>query len=453
MAETREPARPTGLWMLQHARAMRQEPLRFLTDTAAELGDVVEFPIPRQRVFFVDDPAAVQRVLKDNHRSYGKRTVQYDALALVTGQGLLTADLDPWRENRRIQQPAFHHSSLEPLSTTVVAAADRLLDRWDLAPDGSLVDVDAAMMRTALEIVGEALFSADLAGSAGVLVEAVLDALGQVVARAQNPFATPLGVPTPGNRRMLRALRTLDSAVAEIVGRRRASGEHGQDLLGLLLASGLSDEQVRDEVATTIVAGHETVASALTWVWDLLGRNEETAWRLRDEVDVVLGRGSEARAPTGEDYGQLIWTRQVLDETLRLYPPAWVITRKALVDDVLAGVAVPAGSLVIICTFALHRRPEAWPDPERFDPGRFDPDRRGELQRSAYAPFGSGPRLCIGRDFALLEGTLLLARISQRYVLRPQSDRDVPMDAMVTIRPRDGLPMQLQRRFGSLHVS
>ena len=253
---------------------MRRDPLRFLTRTAAELGDVVEFPIPGRRVFFVNDPDAVQRVLRDNHRAYGKRTVQYDSLALVTGQGLLTADLDPWRENRRIQQPAFHHAALEPLAATVVAAADRLLARWDLAPDGSLVDVDDAMMRVALEVVGEALFSTDLSGSAGRLVDAVLDALGQVVTRAQNPWAAPLALPTPGNRRMQRALATLDASVADLVDRRRASPDPGDDLLGLLLRAGLPERQVRDEVVTTIVAGHETVASAMTWAWDLLGRDD-----------------------------------------------------------------------------------------------------------------------------------------------------------------------------------
>ena len=434
--------------MLAHARAMRTDPLGFLTATAAELGDVVEFPIPGRPVFFVDDPDAVQRVLRDNHRGYGKRTIQYDSLALVTGQGLLTADLDPWRVNRKVQQPAFHHSSLEPLAGTVVRAADRLLARWDRAPDGSVVDVDGAMMRTALEVVGEALFSVDLAGRATVLVEAVLDALGQVVARAQNPLALPLDVPTPGNRRMRRAMVTLDAAVEDIVARRRSGADPGDDLLGLLLTSGLTDAQVRDEVVTTVVAGHETVASALTWAWDLLGRNPDAAARLRGEVDGHLGTGDVARAPGWSDYPALTWTRQVLDETLRLYPPAWVVSRRALADDVLAGVAVPEGSLVILCTYALHRRPSAWPDPERFDPGRFAEERRGELQRAAYAPFGSGPRLCIGRDFALLEGTLLLARISQRYVLRPLAGPPPQKDALVTIRPRGGLPMILERRRG-----
>ncbi len=167
-----------------------------------------------------------------------------------------------------------------------------------------------------------------------------------------------------------------------------------------------------------------------------------------DEVDEVLGHGDAARPPTWADYASLPWTRQVLDETLRLYPPAWVVTRRALADDVLDGVVVPEGSLVILCTYALHRRPDVWTDPEVYDPTRFDPARRDSRTRDAYAPFGSGPRLCIGRDFALLEGALLLARISQRYALRPMSSRPVEAEALVTIRPRGGLPMRLERRCG-----
>ncbi len=425
---------------------MSTDPLRFLTDTSKELGEVVEFPIPRQRVFFVDDPQAVQRVLRDNHRSYGKRTVQYDALSLVTGQGLLTADYEVWRPHRRLQQPAYHHSSLVPLAETVVVAADRLLSRWDLAPSGAVVDVDDAMMRTTLEVVGRALFSADLAGVAGELVAAVLKALDEVIARARNPASLPLGWPSPGNRRLGRSRAVLDSTVAELVAERRSSGRSHDDLLGLLLDSGLPDEAIRDEVVTTVVAGHETVASAMVWVFDLLGRHPTATQRLSEEVDELFGVGDARRAPTWEDYARLTWTRQVVEETLRLFPPAWVITRRALEDDVLAGVPIPRGALVIMCPYSIHRRPDAWPDPERFDPDRFGSDRRGAIQRDAYVPFGTGPRLCIGREFALLEATLLLARISQRYTLRPARSGPARRDALVTIRPHGGQPMILEPR-------
>ncbi len=429
--------------MLRHAWSMRSDPLRFLVDAAAELGDIVEFPIPGQPTFFVNDPAAVQRVLRDNHRAYGKRTVQYDTLSVLTGQGLLTADLDRWRENRRIQQPAFHHRALAPLADTVVEATDRLLARWGRVPPGALIDVDAAMMQSALEVVGAALFSADLESSARALVDAVLGALAEVVSRAQNPLAVPLGIPSPGNRRLAASIDVIEASVNELIAARRSRSD-GADLLGLLVGSGLSDEQIRDEVVTTLVAGHETVASALTWAWVLLsGDPAATAW-LTQEVDEVLGEGPAARAPSWADYPALTRTRAVVDETLRLYPPAWVITRRAVEDDVLAGVAIPEGALIIISTFALHRHPEAWPAAERFDPTRFTAARLAADQRQSYIPFGAGPRLCIGRDFALVEATLMIARISQRYVLR--SEATPQPHALVTIRPRGGLRMRLERR-------
>ncbi len=440
----RTPARPSGAWMVRHAWSMRSDPLRFLVETADELGDIVEFPIPGQPTFFVNDPTAVQRVLRDNHRAYDKRTVQYDTLSLLTGQGLLTADFEQWRESRRIQQPAFHHSALAPLADTVVSAADRLLGRWDRVPAGALVDVDGAMMQSALEVVGAALFSTDLESSARSLVDAVLVALAEVVSRAQNPLAVPLGIPSPGNRRLAASIDVIKHSVTELINVRRAATVTGDDLLGLLVGSALTDEQIRDEVVTTLVAGHETVASALTWAWVLLsGAPLITAW-LCEEVDEVLGGGPAGRAPSWADYPALTRSRAVVDETLRLYPPAWVITRRAVEDDVLAGVPVPAGALIIISTFALHRHRGAWPVPERFDPVRFTTGRLGTEQRQSYIPFGAGPRLCIGRDFALVEATLMLARITQRYVLRCEATPQP--HALVTIRPRGGLRMRLERR-------
>ena len=279
----------SGAWMLRHAHQMRTDPLTFLVDCALELGDVVEFPIPRQRVFYVNDPDAAQRVLQGNHRGYGKRTVQYRSLSLVTGEGLLTSDGEVWRRNRRLVQPAFHHRTLDAVAGHVADAGERLLERWAGLAAGSVVDVDAAMMHAALEVVGKSLFSTDLGPQAERLVQSVLDALDVVVARARSPLPLPLAVPTPGNRRLRASVATLDAVVAGMIRERRAAGgAQGDDLLGLLLAAhegdeALSDVQVRDEVVTLIVAGHETVASALTWTWWLLSGHAEVADRVAEE--------------------------------------------------------------------------------------------------------------------------------------------------------------------------
>jgi len=441
--------RATGRWMLQHARAMRSDPLGFLLACAGEFGDIVEFPIPRQPVFFVNDPDAAARVLQGNHPAYGKDTVQYRSLALVTGEGLLVSDGEGWRRARHLVQPAFHASTMDALGGQVAGALGRLNSRWDAQPAGAVVDVDEAMMRVTLEIVGQALFSTDLAPDAVDLVEAVSRALDVVIARARTPIPLPSWLPTPSKRRLAGSVRTLDRAVAAMVADHRAPGPARSDLLSLLLAAtdgpggtGLSEEQVRDEVITLVVAGHETVASALTWALWLVADDPEVRARLAAEADSVLGE----RPPSATDYAALTYTRQVMDEALRLYPPAWVVTRRVLADDVLAGAPVPAGALIIVSPYTLHRRADVWDRPEAFDPDRFAPDRRADAVRRGYLPFGAGPRLCVGRDFALVESTLVLAATVGRYAIERLPGLPRQMDPSVTLRPKAGLPMRLRRR-------
>jgi len=303
-------------------------------------------------------------------------------------------------------------------------------------------------MRVTLEIVGQALFSTDLAPDAADLVHAVSSALDVVVARARTPIPLPGWLPTASNRRLTGSLRTLDRAVAAMVADHRAPGRARADLLGLLLAAtdgvdgtGLSDQQVRDEVITLVVAGHETVASALTWALWLVAGDPDVARQLAAEADRVLGD----RPPAAEDFAALPYTRQVIDEALRLYPPAWVVSRRVLADDVLAGSPVPAGALIIVSPYTLHRHPDVWEEPEVFDPDRFAPDRRADAVRRGYLPFGAGPRLCVGRDFALLESTLVLAAVAARYAME-RLPGAVQLDPSVTLRPKSGLPMRLRRR-------
>jgi cytochrome P450 len=433
--------------MLRAFGAIRRDPLAFLDRVRAEHGDVVQFPIPVPPTYLVNDPAAVRRVLQGNHQAYGKRTRQYTSLSLVTGEGLLTADTEVWRERRRLVQPAFHHSTIEAVGGQVARAAGALAGRWSALPPGSVVDVDAAMMVATLEVVGAALFGADLTADADVLTAATVSALDLVVARARAPWTPPLAVPTPGNLAMRAALRRLDGAVDRMVADRRRQGgpeRSGRpaDMLDLLLAGGvLDDRAVRDEVVTFVVAGHETVASALTWAWHLLSQAPDVDAALAAEAAAVLGDRPVAVA----DLPRLPLARQVVDETLRLFPPAWLITRKARQPDVLAGHEIPAGALVIVSPWLVHRHHSAWADPERFDPARFagplDPVRRG-----AYLPFGAGPRMCIGKDFALVEATLLLASLSREFALRPAPGGHVRPVPLVTVRPEGGLPMVVERR-------
>jgi cytochrome P450 len=405
--------------------------------------------------YVVTDPEAVRRVLVTNARNYGKRTLQYTSLSLVTGEGLLTADTEAWRPQRRAVQPAFHHESLELVADHVEEATDRLLDRW--RSEGAetvdlVVDMDEAMMHLALEVVGSSLFGSDLSEDADRLASATLRALDVVVKKARTPLPAPERIPTPTNVTLRRAVRALDDAVeAMLVDRAdhpRAEGEPARDMLDLLLdayddGSALGRAQLRDQIVTFIVAGHETVASALTWAWHLLADDPESMSRLRAEAEALGG------PPRFADLPRLPFTAAVVDEVLRLYPPAWLITRRSLGPDTLGGVEIPGDALVIISPWLVHRHASVWTDPERFDPTRFLDEagrrRRDVVAGPGYLPFGAGPRLCIGRDMALLEAVLVLAALVGTIDVAPVGAPPTAVP-LVTIRPDHGLPMRVRLR-------
>ncbi|GAB7193309.1 cytochrome P450 [Kineococcus sp. NUM-3379] len=437
---------PTPWEMVRAVPAIRRSAVDFLTGLVRRHGDVVAFPLPRTHVLLLNDPAGVRRVLVDNARSYGRDTIQYGALSAVTGQGLLTSDGETWRRHRRVVQPAFHHGRLDAVARQAGVAARRVRARWAQAGPQEPVDVAEGLFAAALEVVGHLLADTDLAGEALApaahrLVAAVEEALAAVVAGASSPV--PASWPTPRRRRLRRAVARVDEVCELLVRLRREAGvgPDDTDVLALLLRAGLPPGQVRDELVTFVVAGHETVASALTWTLHLLARHPGEQARLHAELDAVLG-GPGGREPGWDDLQALPFTRAVLEESLRLYPPAWVVTRRALADDVVAGVPVPAGTLVIVCTWALHRHPALWEDPEAFRPGRF----LERVRREGYVPFGAGPRLCIGRDVALVEGVLVLASLLRDHALRPAPGPEPRVESLVTLRPAGGMPLLVSAR-------
>lgn len=428
--------------MLRAFTRIRANPLGYLDDVWRQYGDVVQFPIPKPPSYLINDPAGVRRVLISNGRNYDKDTIQYRALSLLTGEGLLTAQMAAWRRQRPLVQPAFHHETLDGIVAHVGVAAHRMFATWDAADD--VVDVDASMMHAALEIVGHALFGTDLSADADRLASSTLDALNVVVARARVPVTPPGWVPTGANRRLQRAVRGLDDAV-EVMLAERGSVDQPRDMLDLLITAQdvngqrLTREEIRDQIVTFIVAGHETVASALTWAWSLLARRPEAQERLRSEAVSVLGD----REPTFADYANLPYARAVFDEALRLYPPAWLITRNAIDADELGGREILPGSLIIISPWLLHRHPDVWLQPDEFRPERF---ADADFDRTMFIPFGAGLRQCIGRDFAYVEGVLLLAIIARTFRLSyPPGGVPPKAEPLVTIRPATGLPLRVER--------
>lgn len=425
---------------------IQRDPLTFLMRNAAEHGDFIHYPLGLWDVVQVTHPAIIKHILQDNSRNYTKNTIQYNTLAQVTGRGLLTSDGDLWFRQRRLMQPAFNRQRLAGYEDVIVSATTGMLDRW---LPGATIDVDAAMMQVALEIVGKTLFGLDLRSEAAELTEGVLEMLAYVVYRASTPVAPPLSVPTGRNRRYKDAMAKLERVVYDTIAQRRAEGVDRGDVLSILLAARdsetgapMPDSQIRDEMTTLIVAGHETIASALTWAWYLLSISPTVRERMEEELDTVLA----GRLPAVEDLHALAYTRAVFDEVLRLYPPAWLITRRALAEDSIGGQTIPAGAIIIMSPYVMHRHPTYWSNPTGFDPGRFRPEVAAERPRFAYIPFGGGPRLCIGDNFALLEGPLIMATVAQRYRLNNVPSHPVQMDALVTLRPHDGLMMTVESR-------
>lgn len=422
---------PKGLSMMAMMRNIMAEPLPYLAEMRLQFGDVVQFPIPKPATYFVSSPAAARDVLVAKHKQVNKRTIQYSTLSLVTGEGLLTSDSDVWKERRRILQPAFHHEMVALTEKEVVSALKRLNERWtrEVNSGNQILDIDQEMMSLALEITGNTLFGTDLSDEALEITQATISALHGVIARAQNPLALPLKVPTPANRSMNKAVARLDQAIARILKMRESdrlpAGTPIRDMLDVLLAAEdakqINLKQLRDEVATFIVAGHETVASALTWAIHLLGANQ-------DEQDALAQDPSRSA--------------RVFAETLRLYPPAWLITRRTLESIEVNGTEIPANSLVILSPWVTHRHESLWPEPNSFIPDRM----KDGPPLVGYLPFGAGPRLCIGRDMALLEGELILADIFKQWKITPLQSGEVPIDASVTLRPAHGLPMRITAR-------
>jgi len=435
--------------MLRAMRRIGDDPLAFLAEQWRLHGDVVQFPIPSPPTYMVSHPDDVRTVLVGRSRDVSKDTLQYRALSRVTGQGLLTSNNPVWREHRRVLQPAFHADTLPRVAEHTARAASGLVERLRAVGDGGVVDIDAEVMTVALEVVGDSLFGHELGPVADRLAAATLTALGEVVAMARMPLRAPAWIPTPGNRRMAGALAELEAAVAAILAQRAAQGPSDPpDMLDLLQASTLDRGEVRDEIVTFLVAGHETVASALTWALVLLGANPQIADRVAAEGDEVLGglppdQGTSAAA--GRDVAPdidmsalaaLRVSRAVVDEAMRLHPPAWLITRSTTAAMELGGSHIPGGSLLILSPWIVHRHPSVWNEPEEFRPDRFLSAGGAPSTgvRSGYIPFGAGPRMCIGRDFAYAEAVLCLAMVCRSVRLAPTGPPVRPLP-LVTIRP------------------
>ncbi len=433
-------AGPEPAQMVRGITQIRKAAPQFLTQLRDEYGKLLQFPIPKPLTYLVSDPTWVDYVLRTNAKNYGKATIQYRTLALVTGYGLLAADTAAWRDQRRVLQPAFHHDSVAGVVQHTVAATNQVITKLEKSVDTE-IDLDHEMMQLALNVVGSALFGANFDSKADNVVSATLSGLDVVVSRARTPIFPPNWLPTPLNLKLQRANRILQRAVDEII----ENAQHNPQLNSIahllvaeLTAGNLTRSQVRDELVTFIVAGHETVASALSWALHLLSLNPQIQQQLADEAQQVLA----ANEPSFADYAKLKYTKAIFNEAMRLYPPAWLLTRNAIAKDEIAGVEIAAGSLIVISPWVIHRDPSVWIDPDQFIPDRFLAEER--IPTGAFIPFGLGNRMCIGRDFAMFEGVIALAMLARKF----RFDAVEPIEPLpsVTVRPKRGLKLKLSAR-------
>lgn len=428
---------------------LAKDPMRFLFGAQRQHGDRFYYQMMNNHVYFLAHPDDIKHVLQDNHQNYYKHKL-YGLVKPLIGEGLLTSEGQTWLTNRRLIQPVFHRQRIagfaEMMQESTVALIETRLRNYH---DGRAFDLLPEMMRLTLTVVARALFSRDISGDADEVGRALSYALEFINRRIMSVIPVPLSVPTPANQTFQRALETLDEVVLGMIRERRQSAEEQDDLLGMLLAAqdadtgeGMSDRQVRDEAMTLFLAGHETSAAALTWLFYLLSQHVAVYDKLKDEVAQVL----QGRAVTLDDLPQLSYTRMVIDETLRLYPPAWMIGRYALRDDMLPGnpVAIPAGTNVSVSPYVTHRHSQFWDNPEGFEPERFSPERAKGRHRYAYFPFAGGPRQCIGNTFALMEMTIIVATLVQHLNLELVSGQTVIPDPGITMRPKGGLLMRLR---------
>jgi cytochrome P450 len=440
------PPGPKGFPLFGSVFEPRGDTIGYLTRCAREYGDIVFFRFMGVPACFVNRPDCIESVLVTQSSNFVK-SKDYRAMRRVLGNGLLLSEGEFWRRQRKLIQPAFHQARIAAYAEIMVGYTQRMLASWS---DGRTLDIHEAMMRLTLGIVAKTLFDADVSREAEEVDAALSVLMGKFLRQAGLALLLPAWVPLPTSQLLKRAVGRLDKVIYGIIEQRRASGQMSGDLLSEFLqvqddeGIGMTDRQLHDEIMTLFLAGHETTANVLSWTWLLLGQNPEVEEKLIEELQSVLG----GRAPTTSDLPRLIYTDTVLRESMRLYPPVWVIGRRALAPFRLGEYELPADTNVLISQLIIHKDARYFPEPERFDPERWSSgDPRGEsLPRFAYFPFGGGPRVCIGAGFGMMEGVLLLATIAQQFRIQTAPGYTAKMQPSVTLRPRNGIQATLQRR-------
>ncbi len=439
---------PRGNLVLGSIRDIQRDNIQTFMDAWREYGDIVHFRGPLT-INLVVHPDYVEHVLRHNYKNYPRPDFVADKLKTIVGDGLVGAEGDQWAGSRKKAQPAFHPQIVESYASAFVETTNELLDSWSVHADrGNSIDVKSEMMHMSLTNLGKTLFKADWSTQVDVVEPIVAGSLSYTNKRLTSPV-DPIRFPLPSTKRFHAGLSVLDKIIYDAINARRAATDADEtDLVSILLnvrdeetGKGMTDKEIRDEISGFFVAGHETVSSALTWTWYLLSKHPDVWRRVQAEVAEVLGD----RAPTAADAKALQFINRVLLESMRLYPPIFVLMRCATEADQIGGFDVPAGANIVLCPYVTHRHTDFWTNPEAFDPDRFLPERAAGLHRMAFFPFSGGPRKCIGNTFAMLQMPIVVAMVAQRFNLALEPGHEPVPEPAISLRPRDAMPMYPQR--------
>ncbi len=425
---------------------MQNRRLEFLLESAGAYGDLVHFRIGPRHLYLLNHPDFIHYVLVEAPEKFHKSPNLKRNTRKTIGQGLLTSEGELHKRQRRLAQPAFHHKRIAAFADVMVEFTQRMLDTWQ---PGDRRDVAHEMTNLTMQIVAKTLFDADVSDEMDAIGSAISVGIETVGQRITQPVYLPDWIPTPHNIERRKAAQVLEKTITDIINERRKSGEDRGDLLSMLLLAvdeedggQMTNKQVRDEVMTLFIAGHETTANTLAWTLYLLAQHPEIEAKLAAEVDAAL----DDRLPTMQDLTKLRYTDMVVKEAMRLYPPAWIMSREVMEDISIGGYAITKGSIVIMSQYVMHHHPRCFDEPERFMPEQFAEGWEERVPRYAYFPFGGGPRVCIGNSFAMMEATLVLATIMQRCHLVLAPGQQVEPEPLVTLRPRDGIWMEVAAR-------
>ncbi len=449
MTTLQSPARPIPgprrSAILGNLKEFSRDQLGAMERWASEYGDCVSARFGPREIVFLNHPDLIEQVLVELNRKFIKH-YRLRRTRRTLGQGLLTSEGSFWRDQRKLAQPAFHRERIRTYGQCMVDYSERMTAVWR---DGDTRDIHDDMMRLTLQIVAKTLFDAELDGQTAAASAAMETLMHCFVARTGSLITPPDWLPTPVNLRVLFAIRRLERILFGIIKARRDSDGDRGDLLSMLLRAqdeesgrSMTDQQLRDEVMTLFMAGHETTANTLAWAWVLLSRNPEAERMLHAELDAVL----PDRPPTVDDLPRLKYTNNVISETLRVYPTVWMVGREAIEPVEVGGWSIAKGATVFMPQWVVHRDPRWYDDPQVFRPHRWGDGSLDRIPRYAYFPFGGGPRICIGNNFALMEAVLILAAIGRRYRVRLAPGAVVTPLATMTLRPARGVPVVIEAR-------